>query len=175
MAILNRKYGYLFLAEPYCASRAVAKALLTQDGSVDLVDTWVHNPFEKLVELGIVKYHEPLYKFSVIRNPADLLVTKYHHLTGWHKQGFKPFLRSHLEAPGPSLFMHAAVMDKTLRYERLESELNDTLEARGAPPVKLELIGKTETKKHWRSYYSDDEIKTMLERLPDFKTFGYVI
>jgi hypothetical protein len=171
MAIVNRKYGYLFLAEPYCASRAVGEALAAQEGS-EVLDTWVHNTFPKLVELGFVKYHEPLYKFSVVRNPADYLVTKYHHLTGWHKNGFKAFLRSTLETPQP-LFMHANDVDKTLRFELLESQLNDVLEARGAPPVKLAVVGQTRDKKHWESYYTPGDLEHIRENLPDFRTYGY--
>lgn len=173
MAIVNRKYGYLFLAEPYCASRAVEQALLVHDGSEHL-DCWVHEPLAKLCDLGFVRPNEPLFKFSVVRHPCDYLVTKYHHLTGWHKKGFREFLRAHLENP-ETLFMHAAVMDRTLKYELLQSQLNDILEARDAPPVELQVIGKTEDKKHWRSYYSVGDIWSIDERLPDFKTYGYRI
>lgn len=173
MAVLNRKYGYLFLAEPYCASRAIGIALAQQEGS-EVLDTWVHNPLRKLVEEGFVAYHDPLYKFSVVRNPADLLVTKYHHLTGWHKQGFQRFLESEFREP-TTLFMHGNDADKTLRYEHLESQLNDLLTDRGAPTVSLTVVGKTETKQAWRSYYPDEVLRRMVERLPDFKTYGYTI
>lgn len=171
MAILNRKYGYLFLAEPYCASRAVGTALAQQDGSV-VLDTWVHNTFPKLVQLGFVQFHEPIYKFSVVRDPADYLVTKYHHLTGWHKNGFRSFLRSHLENPQP-LFMHPEDTDKTLRYEFLEQHLNGLLEDRGAPTVKLNIVGKTADKKPLQAYYTPEDLTYAREKIPEFRTYGY--
>jgi len=172
MAIVNRKYGYLFLAEPYCASRAVGIALAQHEGSV-VLDCWVHEPLRRLYELDMVRPHEPLFKFSIVRHPGDYLVTKYHHLTGWHKRGFREFLRAHLEPAEPTLFMHAAVMDRTLKFELLQTQLNDILEARDAPPVELPVIGKTKDKKHWRSYYSTGDIWHIDEILPDFKTYGY--
>ena len=168
MAILNRKYGYLFLSEPYCASRAVKSALAEQDGSV-VLDTWVHNSFPKLVQLGFLKYHEPVYKFSIIRNPLDYLVTKFHHLTGWHKNGFQSFLR----AQSGTQFLHANDVDKTLRYEHLESQLNELLESRGAPPVSLTVVGKTESKRPWQSYYMADDIAVARAQVSDFRLYGY--
>jgi hypothetical protein len=171
MATLNRKYGYLFLAEPYCASRAVGIALAQQEGSV-VLDTWVHNKLSKLVDDGFLTPHEPLFKFSIVRNPADYLVTKYHHLSGWHTKGFAAFLNDEYANRHRSLFWHASDADKTLRYELLESQLNDLLEARGAPPVSLTVVGKTQDKKDWRSYYSDKDL-ALLRSLPDFNTYGY--
>lgn len=171
MAIVNRKYGYLFLAEPYCASRTVAQSLLTHEGSEQL-DCWVHEPLAKLCEMGLVQPNESLLKFSIVRHPCDYLVTKYHHLTGWHKKGFREFLRHHLENP-ETLFMHAASADMTLKFELLNAQLNDILEARGAPPVQLQVVGKTADKKDWRSYYSVGDIWHIDDILPDFKTFGY--
>jgi hypothetical protein len=173
MAVLNRKYGYLFLAEPHCASRAVGEALAQHEGSV-VLDTWVHNPLSALVELGFVRPHETLFKFSVVRHPADFLVTKYHHLTGWHAKGFRAFLHSELEKLEP-LFMHANWMDRTIRYERLQSELNDVLEARGAPPVTLNVIGKTENKKPWRSYYTDRDLRLLNGILSEVLIYGYTL
>jgi hypothetical protein len=171
MAILNRKYGYLFLAEPYCASRAIEQALLVHDGSEHL-DTWIHDTLPKLVERGFVTPHAPFYKFSVVRHPADLLVTKYHHLTGWHKKGFRAFLHNELEKLEP-IFMHANLMDRTLKYEVLQPQLNDILEARGAPPVALQVLGKTEDKKPWRSYYNDRDLRLLNSLLPELHTYGY--
>ena len=173
MAIVNRKYGYLFLAEPYCASRAVGEALAEHEGSV-VLDTWVHDPIEKLCKLGLVQAHEPLLKFSIVRHPADYLVTKYHHLTGWHKKGFRAFLRSQLESH-ESLFIHANDTDRTLRYEALLPQLNDILESRGAPPIKLNVVGKTEGKKPWRSYYSEKDLRILPAFLHEFQTFGYAL
>lgn len=172
MAILNRQYGYLFLAEPYCASRAVGTALAQQEGSV-VLDTWVHNPHSKLCDLGFVQPHEQLFKFSIVRNPADYLVTKYHHLTGWHVKGFQAFLRSHLELP-ETLFMHAGTVDLTLRYEHLASQLNDVLESRGAPPVTLSVIGPTKGKHRWQTYYSPETL-IAVSKHPDFNTYGFTL
>ena len=123
----------------------------------------------------MVRPNEPLFKFSIVRHPCDYLVTKYHHLTSWHKRGFSEFLRAHLEPPEPTLFMHAAVMDRTLKFELLQTQLNDILEARDAPPVELSVVGKTEGKQYWRSYYTHGEIWSIDEQLPDFKTYGYRI
>jgi hypothetical protein len=168
MAVINRKRGYLFLAEPYCASRSIEEALLDHECS-HRVDAWTHETAGKLADLGVLYPHEPLYKFSVIRHPADLLVTKYLHLTGWHKKGFKEFLRSH---GNETLFLHANSADKTLRYEHLESHLNDLLQDKELPLVKLSVIGKTAGKRDWRSYYDADDL-AFVSRLPDFRTYGY--
>ena len=69
--------------------------------------------------------------------------------------------------------MHANAMDMTLKFELLQTQLNDILEAREAPPVELTVVGKTADKKDWRSYYSVGDIWSIQDQLPDFKTYGY--
>lgn len=168
MAVINRKYGYLFLAEPYCASRSIEQALLIHDGSWHM-NAWTHETFEKLIQLEEITRHEPLFKFSVVRNPADYLVTKYHHLTSWHGRGFEAFLA---EQRSP-LFLHADTVDRVVRYERLESELNAVLESRGAPEVKLQTIGQTPGKKSYRSYYESHNAQDLIHGRIEFRTYGY--
>jgi hypothetical protein len=173
MAVVNRKYRYLFLSEAYCASRAVDQALLQHEGSV-LLDCWTHEPFDKLCDLGFISPHESLLKFSVVRHPADYLVTKYHHLTSWHKQGFRAFLLYEL-IKSNTLFAHANDTDKTIRYELLQSQLNDVLETRGAPPVALNVVGQTQGKRAWQTYYKGKDRRLLQQLLADYATYGYRI
>lgn len=174
MAIINRTHGYLFLAEPHCATRAVEAALKHQPGS-KVIDAWVHVSRDDLIRKKIILPHEPLYTFSVVRNPADWVVTRYHHLTGWHSRGFKAFLEYHLENHlwDKSVFMHAKDTDRVLRYEFLSQQLNEILESRGASPVRLDRIGVTAGKRAWDSYFTREQLAYMQTNLKDFATYGY--
>ena len=170
MAIINTTFRYLFLAEPHCACRAIEKALLQQPGSSS-VNAWVHASRTELIKSGIDRN---LFVFSIVRHPADWIVTRYHHLTGWHRQGFKAFVEYHLdnELWERSVFMHGLFADQTLRYEHLHTTLNQLLANLSAPPVQLERVGETPGKKPWRSYYTP-ELLARVVALPDFLTFGY--
>jgi len=166
----------LFLAEPHCATRSIEQALKGQDGAV-AIDAWVHVSHEDLIKKKIIKPHEPLYTFSVVRHPADWIVTRYHHLTGWHSKGFHPFVRYHLENNlwDRSVFMHAKNTDRVIRYEHLAQQLNEILESRGAPPVSLGRLGQTANKQEWRSYFDREELEQLPIKLKDFSNYGYKV
>lgn len=165
MAVLNRKHGFLFLAEPHCAARSIEAALPGRK-----LDAWIHESYPDLIRKGLVEESWPVFKFSVVRHPGDYLVTKYHHLTSWHKAGFEAFLLSQLELP--TLFMHASATDRVIRYEHLASQLNDVLEALGAPTVTLSRLGETADKRPWESYYGPEQ-RELLATFPDMATYGY--
>lgn len=174
MAVINRTFNYLFLAEPYCASRAIEQALLTQQGS-QRVDQWIHESFRRLVDIGELMPHEPILKFSVVRHPADWAVTSYHHMTGWHGRGFIPYIEYQLDNNvwDETCFIHANMVDLNLRYEQLEAHLNDVLDARDAPTVTLKRVGVTQGKKHWREYWPDTLYDRFKSQLKDFERYGY--
>lgn len=174
MAVLNVKYNYLFLSEPYCASRAIEGALLKQDGSWN-ADTWTHETKDKLIDLRPEIGRHPFFTFSVVRHPADLLVTRYHHLTGWHSKGFKAFLEYIIANPpeSRSMYAHAGSTDQTVKYENLSGHLNALLDSLNAPPVDLEVVGKTKEKGYWREYYTPLEMDRLRETFTDFEVYGY--
>lgn len=178
VAVINRDFGYLFLAEPYCASRSIEAALLKHPGS-QKVDAWMHATKEELLRQGRIGDLERLYSFSVVRHPADVLVTRFHHLTGWKSKGFQAYFEDCLRSPpfagGRSIFMHPRDVDQTVSFERLSGHLNALLDAIGAPPVMLESVGKTPEKKPWRVYYETGQLDQLAAIYRDFADFGYAI
>ena len=175
MAVINRKYGYLFLAEPHCATRSVEAALQRQRGSQVIQTAWTHATYQELLDQCVVTINEPLFKFSVIRHPCDWAVTRYHQMTGWHKEGFAAFIKYHLDNGlwANSIFVHARYSDYTIRFESLQSALNAVLESRGSPPVCLGRLGETADRKSWPSYFTRTLLQSFADGIPDFRTYGY--
>lgn len=172
MAVLNKKYGYLFLSEPHCASRSVSKALVTQhDGSVEVGQ---HDTFRKLQLDGFVKY-EPIWRFSIVRHPCDWMVTRYCHMTQWHNYGFTNFVIYHLKYCWQgTIFQHARDVHGIIKLEELGRGLEVILSSIQAPMVYPELIGETVEKAPWQELFTKrlrDKVREYLHR--DFTDFDY--
>lgn len=175
MAILNNEKGFLFLSAPHCASRAVSQALQLHAGSTTLGQ---HDSYAQLVmKHNISEKHQPLLKFCVVRHPLDWLVTRYHHLTSFHKSGFKEFVR-HQTTDGvldDLVFCHAKDCNRIARYESLESDLNKILKRFGLEIGTLPIVGKTAGKKDYREYYDLEDVERVRSYLKGRETYGYSV
>lgn len=95
MAIYSAKHNYLFLANPQTGSKAIAKTLLEQldgeqipakdikrDGKV-VVDKH-HTTIKKLIKFELLTEDQVqrAFKFCGVRNPFDMLVSRYFKLRG---------------------------------------------------------------------------------------------
>jgi hypothetical protein len=158
MAIVNRKYGYIYLAEPHTGSRACAKALLQHEGSE---------------QVGHHEYIDipGLVSFSVVRHPLDIIVTYFHH----DKRSFFEVVLAHVKRSHDSIFYYFAWQtNRVLRYENgLAKEVNEFLRSIDAPPVDFEIIKPTPNKQFWWTYFDDTTIRIIEVLLPELSKYGY--
>ncbi len=162
MAVLNTKYGYLFLAEPETGSRAAAAAMLQHDGHQHVPGH--HITHWQVRQKGCL---EDVVIFSVVRNPLDILVTRT--LKGQHHS-----LRQHICRCAGKRFYYHYGCDRLLRYERgLESELNKFFKSIGAPSIHLDVIGKSINKTSWETYYSEADLEIAKLLIPEIEAYGY--
>lgn len=166
MAVYNHKTKVLFLAEPHCASRSIEAELLK---SKVVTSVGQHQTLEQLKNSH--PWMEVKATFSVIRHPCDWLVTRYSHMTGWHKAGFLAFLQNFVML-NDTCFTHARTADFVLRLENLPQGLNNLLDIFGEPHVQLERIGKTLWKGPWQDYFWPEHLE-VVQLLHDFEDFRY--
>lgn len=167
MAVLNKKYRYLYLAEPETGSRSCAAALKQHKGSEIIpghhIDPW------QMLKRGLIdiKTLKNVITFSFIRNPLDILVSRT-------LKGSKHSLRFHINRCHGRLFYKHHGCDQLLRYEYgLEKELNLFLGSIGAPRITLDMIGKSADKKPWRTYYTEADLEFARLLIPEIEAYGY--
>lgn len=169
MAIVNKKYHYVFLAEKHCASRVLRDVLLQQPGSEYVASH--HATLGEVTAVCPVLRENPddFLVFSVVRNPADLLVTM--HLAN----SFQDYIRGIGRPPVHAFFQHTNDVDAVLCYENLERELNAILKPMGAPkvsiPRKEEYV--TSGKNPWPAYYEEEDINYVISSFPDVRRWSY--
>jgi hypothetical protein len=161
MAIVNRKYGYVYLAEPHTGSRACLKALQQHEG---FEHNGSHHEKADLTADGLTT-------FSVVRHPLEIITTYFHH----DKRNFFEVVLAHVKrSRDPGFYYHAATSDRLLRYENgLSKEVNNFFESIGAPPVDFEITRPTAGKRDWWEYFDDITIRIVEVLLPEIKVFGY--
>lgn len=171
MAVVNRKFNYLFLAEPHTASRSLREALLQHPQSEEVGSH--HATLKELEQRGVRRLRR-CYMFSVVRNPADVLVTKWLHSKPEITLG--QYIGS-LAIQTPDLknllFRHTQDSRHLLHYENLQTELDTLLGGLGIPFVELPTIGQTPDKRPWPEYYGYNELDTVIRHFPEATAFGY--
>lgn len=169
MAIVNKKYRYVFLAEKHCASRILRDVLSQHPGS-EIVPPH-HATLEELTAICPALRENPddFFVFSVVRNPADILVTMH------FANSFQEYLRTVNLNPTHTFFQHVEDGSVELRYENLERELNTVLETLGAPKVSIPRKEEYVTggKNPWPAYYEKEDIDHIIRSFPEIMRWGY--
>jgi hypothetical protein len=161
VAIVNHKYGYVYLAEPHTGSRACIKALEQHDGFE--INSSHHEKADRTAD-GLVT-------FSVVRHPLDIIATYFHH---GKRTFFENVLANVKRSRDPGFYYHAGQSDRVLRYENgLAKEVNAFFGTIGAPPVDFEIIHPTKDKRPWWEYFDETTIRIVEVLLPEIKGFGY--
>ena len=169
MAVINKKYHYVFLAEKHCASRVLRDVLLQHPGSENVAPH--HATLSEVTKVCPILRENPddFLVFSVVRNPADVLVTMH------FANSFQGYLRDIGRPPTHAFFRHVEYVDVELRYENLERELNAVLSQVEAPkvtiPRKEEYV--TGGKNPWPSYYEKEDINYIISSFPEVRRWGY--
>jgi hypothetical protein len=131
--------------------------------------------------LGAEKFNA-YYKFCVVRNPYDVLVSAYFYSRS--KRDFKTFCKRYknhfAENNGPRLFLDGApVCQYYIRYENLLEDMKVVLAALGITNYDLDKLPrhKSSTRVDKRPYqdYYDDETRALVYELfrAEFDMFGY--
>ena len=149
---------FIYLCTPTTGSRSTAKVLLEQCGGVLLSAN--HHATKTELNTKAPNYSEPLY--SVLRNPYELLASKYWHRTykrnlEKHPFSFADFLievsaNARYDQFGPIL---ATYQDYVNRYFLYEDGLESFFKMVGFPDVEIPKIGRVnaelnKTRINWR-------------------------
>lgn len=175
MAVLNKKYRFVFIAEPHTGSRSVRNALLELDGSQETNGDH-HLTLEGCVRKGFITESESVQfnTFSTIRNPYDLLVTRWwYHARKFYSfnEWIKDFAAK--EQEGGTLFWRSRDVHYLLRYEHLDLALNMLLVNQKIPWVNLNHTGKTIGKPNWQEMWDYELVRLSKLRFPDIERYGY--
>ena len=179
MAVINDKYEFMFLCEPHTASRSVRDALMQLETSRETsqyhhinVARAIHNHY--LTPEQASEY----YLFATIRDPHDLLVTKWFISVSRRDQtGFFKFISEHIKTLKDNTIFWRFYRDVNtfVRFEKLEQGVNQILRGLGAPTVTLDHKReyKTDGKGHWRDEWSERAYRWAADNYQDINRYGY--
>lgn len=183
MSVVNKKFGFVFLAEPYTGSRAVREALCKLEGSVETNGNH-HLDLLGCVAQGFLSYleAETFTVFSTIRDPHDLLVSCW-ICHNYQCTPFQDYLKIACQSEQQNnagrmmdtLFWRTCEwVDWFIRHETLLAGLNTILDQIGAPLVEeFPIIGRTQEKPDWRQLWNEDLEKWGRVFFPDILRYDY--
>jgi len=176
MAIVNKKFEFVFLCEPHTGSRAVRDALLTIPGSVE-TNGKHHLSLSGCVRDGFLSGREAcnFRVFGTIRNPHDWLVTKWFVLTRTHSfEDFVKHVAIDFQQDNTLFWMSYHDADLYIRYETLELGLNSVLAERGyTEGVELSTVGITIGKPHWSELWFPSLAEYACDHYGDIARYDY--
>lgn len=173
MAVVNHTFRWLYFMEPHTASRAVRRMLMGQCGGSEIGNH--HISSEELLywrrqHIRKVDFQR-LTKICTVRNPLDVLVTKWKQhpksdtpLEQWfeeHKHNLKINFGLYKEA------------DIFCWYEDLQDDLRWVFRNQNLT-LEYNQDHKTKTKAEWQTYYTEEFMhKVIAQCEPYIKKFGY--
>lgn len=184
MAVINKRFGFVFLAEPHTGSRAVRDALCTLEGSVE-TNGEHHLDLPGCVQKGVLSESEAedFLVFSTIRDPHSLLLSRW-LLHGRQENSFRVFLRLACQSEQQTLAGECATtlfwrtsgqVNWFIRYETLLQGLNTIVDSLGAPEFdRLPIVGQTKDKPYWQALW-DGELEIWARvAFPDIDRYAYL-
>lgn len=176
MSVVNHKYKYLFMHEPYTGGRSIEHALMQQEGSENFNGKH-HLSVSEMLEDWITEEEFDTYlKFRVVRNPLDWLVTCW-IINDAKRTPFYQWATTKgigFTTHGTLFWRYFFNVDYQLRFEEdLMLQVNALMLLVGAPMIELEHKGKTKDKPHWRNLLSNQQIDRLMDIYPDVETHGY--
>lgn len=196
MAVLSKEFGFVFLATPRTASKAVARALVLNGLGSGLGRH--HARPEELTEAASLP---SLRWYAGVRNPFDWIASQYVKHLGWARQ---PETRPKWTRGNPGIELlcqpstsfdqwvevqyGSAPLKKSqltwvrgchdiYRFEKLPEDFHRLLIQAGVPPARLPELpvwNTTPHKRHYSTYYTADSRKLVeLCCAEDLQAFGY--
>lgn len=141
-------------------------------------------------------FYAGLFKFAVVRNPWDLQVSSYHHLSREHPRvvadtpDFASFIRRKLDPEREYDYLldisqerqweyvcgfdGELIVDFIARYENLQADFDTACERIGLPRITLPHKRKATDRRDYRDYYDDETRALVAEHYAeDIRRFGY--
>ena len=173
--MVNHKHQCIFVHVIKTAGVSICKAL-------NMSDTSCHLSAQKVrLKVGEDTWGD-YFKFSIVRNPFDKIVSQYHYNRG--KFGFKDStFKEYIKAwnagqtistfPQLNLFYLDDKLDFVGRFEILQQDFNFVCDKIGIPRQQLPHKNKSKHK-HYTEYYDDETRQIVAERYAkDIEHFGY--
>lgn len=208
--LLSLKKKFIFIHIPKTAGTSIMVALrpwsLPQTKKTQWRRLLSHLPVPEQVDKAFLRQHikaarlrqklpaevyDGLYKFAVVRNPFDLVVSTYHfrrknpttrrheQVLGWDFPTFVRYLehRARLIRIDQTSWVTdrrgELIVDEIVRFEQLADGFNALMEKLDIPDVKLPRVNTTVHDKY--GAYYDDASKAIVQRIyaRDFERWGY--
>ena len=191
--IISHKHKFIFFKPWKVAGNSVEYNLIKHCGDNDLIDSTHRNPKDTLDIIGKKKFNK-YFKFTIVRNPWDRMVSTYMWFMDDTNPGvsnffdrkvscFDEFVEMFFRYSGSgdvthrysqvSYLLSKYGIDFIGRFENLQKDFDVVCDKIGIPHQELLHIGKTEHKPYWE-YYTDDSREFILDRYKDdIETFGY--
>jgi hypothetical protein len=114
-------------------------------------------------------------KFAVIRNPFDVVASwfalnRFKTITDLLDKYEHTWFRN---TDGKLFTFFEPHVDRYLRYENIDVEINNLMVELDLKPVKLRPVNVTPDKRHYSTYYTPAEVDRMYEEFPEIEEYGY--
>lgn len=176
MAIINSCYGFVFIAEPHTGSRAIRDTLQQLEGSEETNGDHHMTLFDCQNKGYLTRTQARNYLvFSAIRNPYDLLITRwwFHARNSFTFKEYVMDIGWEQEQNGTLFWRSQADVDYHIRHEHLEIGLNNLLRGLGCEEVSLPVIGETIGKSDWISWWYPELDYAARDRYHDIYNYSY--
>ena len=172
---------------PKCAGTSIKRTYHQQIKDGDIIQL-LPTEIEQFC-FGHSDLWESCYKFAVIRNPFDRIISAWKYLPETKDRLLIDVLKNYPKKwYGYKKWMHFTQTqtdmlsdvdgfiphDKLIRFEDLEAGLNEVMAVNGIQPIKIIYMNRSVRDRDYRKYYNT-ETRRMVERMywMDLKLFGY--
>lgn len=189
--MINHKHKFIFIHTEKTGGTSIEKCFIDNADEVDVEykhhDVWFY--FENFKEF------DDYFKFSIVRNPWDRLVSAYHFYSELNEFTFEEFIGKIGNGEEIGKFPYTSYIDYAIKpcfhkiqiegnivvdfvgkFEKLQKEFDYVCEQIGVGTVKLPHVKKTlhERPTHYTEYYNEEMIK-IVEKVyvSDITRFDY--
>ncbi len=157
---------FCFMANPHTASQSVREAMKHQ---LPCIKQGQWRGGARLVESPLTGNE---IWFSVVRNPHDVLATRYHRevVAVGGDTPIETFVAEYDREPfitGGKFWPAAHICDRVIRFENLQADLDGVMDEVGPWRIALGHRGATGGKRPWRSYFTREALSIVAERFGD--------
>jgi hypothetical protein len=115
-------------------------------------------------------------KFAVIRNPFDVVASwfclnSFNTITEMLDKYEHTWFRN--KADGKLFTFFEPYVDRYLRYEDLDTEIDELMDELGLRSAELRKVNVTQGKKHYSHYYTPEEVERMYIEFPEITQYNY--
>jgi hypothetical protein len=178
---VNHRHKCIFIHIAKCGGSSVNKVLRAH-GGIDFhggIPMKHHSPWWQLQEWLTRRQWQTYFKFAIIRNPWDRIVSQYEdHQVTRYEMPFKEFLKlPYLCPPCCSLIVDnggGIQVDQVVQFENYEEEMQKIWNRIGIKIAKTPHMRKAKSRRPYREYYNWQMRSFVAHRYKqDIEYFGY--